>query len=340
MLSRRGPKARHSDPFRAAFRIMLGIVIDCLWVAHNWADQEGRSLPRQPRLRHSSRDAGSGMAKTALITGISGQDGAYLAKSLLDRGYRVVGAQRRNAGINSGRLEELGILADVELADMELLEESNIRAVLRKLQPDEIYNLAAQSFVGFSFEQPLYTCDVERARGVALARMHEGGLPRGALLSGVDVRDVRQGAGGAAKRDHALSSAQPLWRGQAVCPLDHGELPRSATASSPAPASCSITNRHLRGASSLPARSRSGSRGWRWAAGRPQLGNLEAKRDWGFAGEYVEGMWMMLQQEQPDDYVLATGRTHSVRDFVNAARRSSWVRSRLERRRRECPRHR
>ena len=101
------------------------------------------------------------MAKTALITGISGQDGAYLAKSLLGRGYRVVGAQRRNAGINSGRLEELGILGDVELVDMELLEDSNIRAVLKKLKPDEIYNLAAQSFVGLSFEQPLYTSEVD-----------------------------------------------------------------------------------------------------------------------------------------------------------------------------------
>ena len=101
------------------------------------------------------------MAKTALITGISGQDGAYLARALLARGYRVVGAFRRTSGISVGRLEELGISGEVELVDMELLEASNLRHVLNKLKPDEIYNLAAQSFVGLSFEQPLYTSDID-----------------------------------------------------------------------------------------------------------------------------------------------------------------------------------
>jgi len=101
------------------------------------------------------------MAKTALITGISGQDGAYLARMLLARGYRVVGAYRRTSGVNIGRLEELGIAADVELIEMELLEESNIRRALALLKPDEIYNLAAQSFVGLSFEQPIYTADAD-----------------------------------------------------------------------------------------------------------------------------------------------------------------------------------
>ena len=100
------------------------------------------------------------MAKTALITGISGQDGAYLAKALLARGYRVVGSYRRTSGIAIGRLVELGVAEDVELVDLELLEESNIRRLLERLKPDEIYNLAAQSFVGLSFEQPLYTSDV------------------------------------------------------------------------------------------------------------------------------------------------------------------------------------
>jgi GDPmannose 4,6-dehydratase len=97
------------------------------------------------------------MLKTALITGISGQDGAYLAKSLLGRGYRVIGSHRRTSATPIGRLNELGIAQDVEFVDMELLEASNIRHVLGRLKPDEIYNLAAQRFVGLSFEQPLYT---------------------------------------------------------------------------------------------------------------------------------------------------------------------------------------
>src|SRR6476659_2751251 len=101
------------------------------------------------------------VAKTALITGISGQDGAYLARALLGRGYRVVGAFRRTSGISVGRLEELGISGEVELVDKELLEASNLRHVLNKLKPDEIYNLAAQSFVGLSFERPLYTSDID-----------------------------------------------------------------------------------------------------------------------------------------------------------------------------------
>ena len=167
------------------------------------------------------------MAKTALITGISGQDGAYLAKALLQRGYRVVGAQRRNAGINSGRLEELGILADVELADMELLEESNIRAVLRKLQPDEIYHLAAQSFVGLSFEQPLYTCDVNALGVLRLLECIREACPGARFYQASTSEMFGKAAGDAAKRDHALSSAQPVWREQAVRSLDHGELPRS-----------------------------------------------------------------------------------------------------------------
>ena len=101
------------------------------------------------------------MAKTALITGVSGQDGSYLAQFLLQQGYRVVGTHRRKSTTATGRLAELGVIHDVELVDIEMLEASNIRHILHKVQPDEVYNLAAQSFVGLSFELPLYTCDVD-----------------------------------------------------------------------------------------------------------------------------------------------------------------------------------
>ncbi len=259
------------------------------------------------------------MAKTALITGISGQDGAYLAKSLLESGYRVVGAQRRNAGINSGRLEELGILADVELADMELLEESNIRAVLRKLQPDEIYHLAAQSFVGLSFEQPLYTSDVN---ALGVLRLLEC------------MREACPGA-----RFYQASTSEMFGKAEAVPQSETTRFhPRSPYGVSKLFAhwitvnyreayglfACSgILFNHespLRGQEFVTRKVTLGLA--RVALGKQDavyLGNLEAKRDWGYAAEYVEGMRMMLQQDQPDDYVLATGRTHSVRDFVNAA---------------------
>jgi GDPmannose 4,6-dehydratase len=259
------------------------------------------------------------MAKTALITGISGQDGAYLAKALLQRGYRVVGAQRRNAGINSGRLEELGILADIELADMELLEESNIRAVLRKLQPDEIYHLAAQSFVGLSFEQPLYTCDVN---ALGVLRLLEC------------IREACPGA-----RFYQASTSEMFGKAEATPQNETTPFhPRSPYGVSKLFAHWITVNYReaygLFACSGILFNHESPLRGREFvtrkvtlglaqvALGKQDalhLGNLEASRDWGYAAEYVEGMWMMLQQAQPDDYVLATGRTHSVRDFVNAA---------------------
>ena len=259
------------------------------------------------------------MAKTALITGISGQDGAYLAGSLLKKGYRVVGAQRRNAGINSGRLEELGILADVELTDMELLEASNIRAVLSKLQPDEVYHLAAQSFVGLSFEQPLYTCDVN---ALGVLRLLEC------------IREACPGA-----RFYQASTSEMFGKVQAIPQSETTPFhPRSPYGVSKLFAHWITANYReaysLFGCSGILFNHESPLRGRefvtrkvtlglaRVAVGKQDavyLGNLDAKRDWGFAGEYVEGMWMMLQQDEPDDYVLASGRTHSVREFVSAA---------------------
>ena len=110
------------------------------------------------------------MTKSALITGISGQDGAYLAKLLVDKGYKVYGAQRRGAGMSTGRLVELDVLDSIELVPIELLEYSNLRRVIDETQPDEIYNLAAQSFVGTSFDQPIYTGDVD---GMGVLRLLE-----------------------------------------------------------------------------------------------------------------------------------------------------------------------
>jgi GDPmannose 4,6-dehydratase len=259
------------------------------------------------------------MAKTALLTGISGQDGAYLARSLLGRGYRVVGAYRRTSAPPTGRLDELGIAKDVELVDMELLEASNIRKVLGKLMPDEIYNLAAQSFVGLSFDLPLYTCDVD-AMGVL--RLLEA------------VREVCPGA-----RFYQASTSEMFGKVQEVPQRETTPFhPRSPYGVAKLFAHWSVVNYReaygLYACSGILFNHESPLRGLEFVTRKVThglarvaqglqdtlyVGNLEAKRDWGFAGEYVEGMWRMLQQDAPDDYVLATGRTTTVRDFISGA---------------------
>jgi GDPmannose 4,6-dehydratase len=216
------------------------------------------------------------VGKTALITGISGQDGAYLARALLARGYRVVGAFRRTSGTSIGRLEELGISGDVELVDMELLEESNLRHVLNKLKPDEIYNLAAQSFVAKAQETP------QNEKTPFYPRSPYGVAKLFAHWSVVNYREA-----------HGLYACSGI--------LFNHESP-------------------LRGRDFVTRKVTFGLA--RVALGQEEMvhiGNLEARRDWGFAGEYVEGMWMMLQQAKPGDYVLATGRSSSVRDFIDGA---------------------
>jgi GDPmannose 4,6-dehydratase len=259
------------------------------------------------------------MAKTALVTGISGQDGAYLAKALLEHGYRVVGGHRRSTGINVGRLEELGIAREVEFVDLELLEESNVRYQLTKLKPDEIYNLAAQSFVGVSFEQPLFTSNVD---ALGVLRLLEA------------MREACPDA-----RFYQASTSEMFGKAQETPQSEKTPFyPRSPYAVAKLFAHWSVVNYReahglfacsgilfnhespLRGREFITRKVTFGLA--RVALGHDEMlriGNLEAKRDWGFAGEYVEGMRMMLQQEKPADYVLATGRTTTVRDFIDGA---------------------
>jgi GDPmannose 4,6-dehydratase len=259
------------------------------------------------------------MARTALITGISGQDGAYLAKALLGRGYRVVGAYRRTSALPTGRLEELGIAEDVEFVDMELLEASNIRRVLETLKPDEIYNLAAQSFVGLSFELPLYTCDVDAMGVLRLLEAMREVCPKARLYQASTSEMFGKA------REMPQNERTPFY-------------PRSPYGVAKLFAHWSVVNYRetygLHACSGILFNHESPLRGLefvtrkvthglaRVALGEQNtlsIGNLESQRDWGFAGEYVEGMWRMLQQDKADDYVLATGRTATVRDFVNGA---------------------
>ena len=264
--------------------------------------------------------------KVALITGITGQDGAYLAEFLLSKGYIVHGIKRRSSLLNTERIDHL--YRDRHDADVRLFlhygdmtDATNLIRLLGEIKPNEIYNLAAQSHVQVSFETPEYTANADALGTLRLLEairilQHAG---RRALLPGLDLGAVRQGAGDAAARDDAVLSAQPLRGGQALRLLDHGELSRGLRHArlqrhpvqprSPIRGETFVTRKITRAVAAI-------ERGFQ---DRLYLGNLDAKRDWGHARDYVEGMWRILQQDEPDDYVLATGETHTVREFVELA---------------------
>lgn len=259
------------------------------------------------------------MAKKALITGITGQDGAYLAKLLLGKGYEVFGAFRRGATLNLWRLEELGIADDVNLVPFELLEFTNILRAIRDVQPDELYNLAAQSFVAVSHEQPIFTADVD------------------ALGVGRVLEAMREAAPEC--RFYQASTSEMFGKVQEVPQSETTpHYPRSPYAVAKLYAHWLTVNYResygMHASSGILFNHESPLRGTDFVTrkitatlamikhGRAEvleLGNLDAKRDWGFAGDFVNGMWLMLQQDRPDDYVLATGKTWTVRHFCERA---------------------
>jgi len=257
--------------------------------------------------------------KKALITGITGQDGAYLSKLLLDKGYEVHGAFRRTSDLHLGRLKHLGIEDKIQFTPLELLEYSNLHRTLEKIQPDEIYNLAAQSFVALSFEQPVFTSDVT---GLGVVRLLEA------------IRSVNPKI-----RFYQASSSEMFGKVQETPQTEKTPLyPRSPYAVAKLMGHWMTINYResygMHASSGILFNHESPLRGLEFVTRKitraaasiklgmqdtVRLGNLEAKRDWGYAVEYVDAMWRMLQQDQPDDYVIATGKTHSVRDFVEDA---------------------
>lgn len=259
--------------------------------------------------------------RTAVITGITGQDGAYLAELLLAKGYRVFGAYRRTSSVSFWRLEELGIARhpQLKLVEFDLTDLSAAVRLLDKAQPEEVYNLAAQSFVGVSFEQPITTAKIT-------------GLGAVNLLEAIRIVNPRI-------RFYQASTSEMFGKVQAI-PQDEGTpfYPRSPYGVAKLYAHWMTVNYResygIFGASGILFNHESPLRGTefvtrkitdgvaRIALGKQQvleLGNLDARRDWGYAKEYVEGMWRMLQVEEPATYVLATNRTQSVREFVSMA---------------------
>ena len=257
--------------------------------------------------------------KKALITGITGQDGAYLAKFLLGKGYEVYGAFRRTSEQEHRGLKFLGIDEDIRYVPLELLELTNIYQSIERVQPEEIYNLGAQSSVSVSFEEPLFTAEVT---GLGILR----------ILEAVRVINPKI-------KVYQASSSEMFGKAEASPQNEKTRFhPRSPYAVSKVFAHWAAVN--YREAYNLfvcsgilfnhesPLRalefvtrkiSRSAARIKLGLQKELFLGNLDACRDWGYAPEYVEAMWLMLQQPAPDDYVIATGETHSVREFAMAA---------------------
>jgi GDPmannose 4,6-dehydratase len=257
--------------------------------------------------------------KKAMITGITGQDGAYLTKLLLDKGYAVYGAFRRSAVLNLNGLKYLGVNDKVSYLPLELLEFTNIYRAIEKTRPDEIYNLGSQSFVALSFEEPIFTADV-----TALGPLR--------ILEA--IRAVKPDT-----KFYQASSSEMFGKAQSMPQTEKTSFyPRSPYAASKLFAhwitvnyresygifACSgILFNHespLRGLEFITRKVTDGiARIKSGLQDKIVLGNLDSKRDWGYAPEYVEAMWLMLQQERPDDYVISSGETHSVREFAELA---------------------
>jgi len=259
--------------------------------------------------------------KSAVVTGITGQDGAYLAQLLLDRNYKVYGTYRRTSSVNFWRIEELGIQdhPDLEVVEYDLTDIGTSIALVQRTQPDEIYNLAAQSFVGVSFDQPTTTA-------------HITGLGALNLLEAVRLINTKT-------RFYQASTSEMFGKVQAV-PQDESTpfYPRSPYGVAKLFAHWMTVNYResygIFGASGILFNHESPLRGREFVTRKItdgaakiklgkldalDLGNMDAKRDWGYAKEYVEGMYRMLQAPEPETFVLATNRTETVRDFVRMA---------------------
>jgi GDPmannose 4,6-dehydratase len=257
------------------------------------------------------------MAKTALITGITGQDGSYLAELLLDKGYDVYGMIRRLSTPNFTRIEHL---ADrITLLEGDLTDQSSLNIAMQTAQPDEVYNLAAQSFVATSWNQPVLTGDVT---GLGVVRMLEA------------VRHFSPRA-----KFYQASSSEMFGAAQEIPQSEKTVFyPRSPYAVAKVFGYYSTINYResydLFACNGILFNHESPRRGIEFVTRKItdgvarihcglskelRLGNLDAKRDWGFAGDYAKAMWLMLQQNEPDDYVIATGESHSVKEFVDQA---------------------
>ncbi len=256
--------------------------------------------------------------KRALITGITGQDGPYLAKFLIDKGYKVFGAYRRSSTRNFWRLHYLDVKKDIEVIPIDLLDQTSIMVAIQKTEPDEIYNLAAQSYVGVSFEEAIATGEIS---GLGVTR----------ILDSIRILNPGIKFYQASTSELFGNSPPPQNENTPFCPnspyaaakLYAHWVTKSYRTGYGLFACAGILFNHespIRGVDFVTKKISDGvARIKMGYSDKIYLGNLDAKRDWGFAGDYVEAMWLMLQQKNPDEYVIATGESHSVREFCEEA---------------------
>lgn len=258
--------------------------------------------------------------KTAMISGVTGQDGGYLAKLLLEKGYRVIGLYRRGATDTFSKLREHGILDKLEMRDFDLLEFSNICRLLKTYQPDEFYNLAAQSFVATSWEEPIYTAQADGMGVLYILEAIREFSPRtkfyqastSEMFGKIQEEKQSETTPFYPRSPYGVAKLMAHW----MC-VNYRESFNVFACSgilfnheSPMRGKEFVTRKITSHFADILAGN----------TDKPlELGNMNAKRDWGFAGDYVKAMWLMLQQEKPDTYVVATGETHSIREFVEEA---------------------
>ncbi|WNB92508.1 GDP-mannose 4,6-dehydratase [Bacillus sp. NEB1478] len=257
--------------------------------------------------------------KAALITGITGQDGAYLAKFLLEKGYKVFGVMARRSTDTSWRLDYLGIKNDVELLEGDMTDVTSLIRALHISKAVEVYNLAAQSFVGTSWEQPILTAEVT---GVGVTNILEA-----IRLTNSEIRFYQASTSEmfGLIQEEMQSETTPFYPRSpyGVAKLYGHWITVNYRESFNMHASSGILFNHespLRGIEFVTRKVTDAVARIKLGLQKDlRLGNIDAKRDWGFAGDYVEAMWLMLQQDQPDDYVVATGRTTTVREMCKIA---------------------
>lgn len=256
--------------------------------------------------------------KNALIFGLTGQDGAYLSNFLLKKGYNVFGTFRRTSHRCFERLEEMGTLYDVTRIKADLSDSSSIQSAIKQSQPDEVYNLAAQSFVGASFQQPILTADITGVGTLRLLEAIKENAPHAKFYQ-ASSSEMFGNYGGIHDENSRFEPRSPY----GVAKVFAHHMTNHYREAYNIFACCGILFNHespMRGIEFVTrkitynmARVKYGK------AAKFPLGNIKAKRDWGYAGDYVEAMWLMLQQKEPSNYVIATGESHSVEEFLTLA---------------------